>query len=122
MNATAAQLPVDPPGSGRVTGAGHVFAAQVGSLDEGTIRLVGLIDPGFLAEAGWDPLTRTLRPAPEHPLLGPPGLRRSRLLDHLRAAARGLPGVPAPSGRGRAVPGRGRAVGPATGTAVDRPR
>jgi hypothetical protein len=29
-----------------------------------------LLDPGFLAEAGWDPRREILAPAPDHPLLG----------------------------------------------------
>ena len=70
MNASAAQLAFSRPSSGPVTGIGHVFVAQVGILDEETIRLVGLIDPGFLAEAGWEPVTRTLTLASGHPLLG----------------------------------------------------
>ncbi len=29
-----------------------------------------LVDPGFLAEAGWDPRRQVLAPSPDHPLLG----------------------------------------------------
>ena len=51
-------------------GIGRVFAGPVGVVDADTIRLAELIDPAFLAEAGWDPVAHTLRPALEHPLLG----------------------------------------------------
>ena len=76
MNARAAQRLTGPADRGRadhgpaLKGIGHVFAGLVGALDGDTIRLAELIDPVFLAEAGWDPVARTLRPAPEHPLLG----------------------------------------------------
>lgn len=33
-------------------------------------RLRALLDPAFLAEAGWDPARQTLAPPPEHPTLG----------------------------------------------------
>jgi integrase len=71
MNAPAAQrLLSSAPGTGSGTRVAHVFADLEAVLDEQTIRLVGLIDPVFLAEAGWEPVTRTLTLAPEHPLLG----------------------------------------------------
>ena len=72
MNAAVALLGVGRPGTGPVTAIAHVFADDPGMLDEETIRLVGLIDPVFLAEAGWEPVTRTLTLASEHPLLGRP--------------------------------------------------
>jgi integrase len=34
------------------------------------VELAGRLDPGFLAEAGWDPVSRVLSPPAEHPLLG----------------------------------------------------
>ena len=79
MNALAARQPAGradhAPGQAPVRGVtargiGLVFAHGVGILDQDTIRLAELLDPGFLAEAGWDPVDRTLRLAPEHPLLG----------------------------------------------------
>src|SRR5664280_3845176 len=33
-------------------------------------RLAGLLDPGFLVEAGWDPASRALSLPAAHPLLG----------------------------------------------------
>ena len=33
-------------------------------------RLAGMLEAGFLTEAGWDPAVRVLAPPPEHPLLG----------------------------------------------------
>ena len=33
-------------------------------------ELAGRLDPGFLTEAGWDPVSRVLSPPAEHPLLG----------------------------------------------------
>ncbi|HSL38080.1 MAG TPA: hypothetical protein VK883_14770, partial [Arthrobacter sp.] len=79
MNAPAARQPAGladhapartPARGGGVGRIGLVFADPAGIMDQDTIRLAELIDPGFLAEAGWDRVDRTLRPAPEHPLLG----------------------------------------------------
>jgi hypothetical protein len=38
--------------------------------DDGAEDLRDYLEPAFLAEAGWDPGTRTLAPSPGHPLLG----------------------------------------------------
>ena len=72
MDAPAAQLLTGRAGSGPATAVAHVFPGQEEILDDDTIRLAELIDPGFLADAGWEPVTRTLRPQPEHPLLRRP--------------------------------------------------
>jgi integrase len=49
--------------------AGHVFATAAG-IDPHAARIAALIDPEFLAEAGWDPATRVLSLRAKHPLLG----------------------------------------------------
>src|SRR5680860_232087 len=41
-------------------------------LDRSTARLAGLLDPVFLAEAGWDAARLVLAPPPAHRLLGRP--------------------------------------------------
>jgi integrase len=48
--------------------ASHVFGKH--SAGSGMTRLAVLIDPVFLAEAGWDQATRVLSLPPGHPLLG----------------------------------------------------
>ena len=59
-------LPVRPAG---VPVLPHVFGD--GHLcDDATARLAGLIEPEFLAGAGWDPVARTLSPRADHRLLG----------------------------------------------------
>jgi len=40
------------------------------SLEDPVARLARLLDPAFLAEAGWDPVTRVLSLPAQHPLLG----------------------------------------------------
>jgi integrase len=46
-------------------------AGHAGRQDESRARdLWRHLDPGFLAEAGWDPRRQVLAPAPDHPLLG----------------------------------------------------
>lgn len=37
--------------------------------------VMALVDPGFLAQAGWDPVAMVLRPAADHPVLGRPVCR-----------------------------------------------
>jgi hypothetical protein len=49
--------------------AGHVLG-PARRVDATTARLAGLIDPAFLAEAGWDPGAQMLSLPHEHPLLG----------------------------------------------------
>ena len=53
-----------------VTNASHVFAEAV--ADRHAVAIAAVIDPAFLAEAGWDPPTRVLYPPPTHLLLGRP--------------------------------------------------
>lgn len=50
----------------------------IGAARTGTrqgIEVLALLDPAFLAEAGWDGRRLILEPAPEHPLLGRPVCR-----------------------------------------------
>jgi integrase len=49
----------------------HVWGPD-GTAVPGAAAVVGLIDPAFLTEVGWDCSTRLLDPPPEHPLLGSP--------------------------------------------------
>src|SRR5680860_1879761 len=51
--------------------ASHVFAATTG-LDRLAVQLAAVIDPAFLAEAGWDAAAVVLCPPPGHLLLGRP--------------------------------------------------
>jgi integrase len=46
----------------------HVFA-PAHELDQPAARLAAVIDPGFVAEVGWDPASLTLSPPPGHRLL-----------------------------------------------------
>ena len=46
----------------------HVFA-PTHELDQPAARLAAVIDPGFVAEVGWDPASLTLSPPPGHRLL-----------------------------------------------------
>ena len=46
-----------------------------GAADDAVAVFERLIDPAFLAEAGWDSRQRLLAPPPEHPLLGRPVCR-----------------------------------------------
>lgn len=50
--------------------ATHVFAEAL--ADEPAAAVAAVIDPAFLAGAGWDPGCRVLAPPAEHPLLGRP--------------------------------------------------
>ena len=45
------------------------------TVDEAVAMVGRLLDPAFLAEAGWDAVGRLLCPPPEHPLLGRPVCR-----------------------------------------------
>jgi hypothetical protein len=67
---TAATAPVRWPAAVVAPGpVSHVFGD--GCLaDEQAARLARLIDPAFLAEAGWDPGGRVLTPPCGHPQLG----------------------------------------------------
>ncbi len=56
------------------TDVSHVFATELG-IDQPAARIAALIEPEFLAEAGWDPASLVLAPPPEHPLLGWPVCR-----------------------------------------------
>jgi hypothetical protein len=49
-------------------GFDHVLAGV--GLTGPTARLAGLLEAGFLTEAGWDPAARVLSPPAAHPLLG----------------------------------------------------
>ncbi len=83
-----------------VLGDGHAAGSQAALL-------AGLIDPAFLAEAGWDPRGQVLAPPPGHRLLGRP--------DH--AATAGAPADTPVAGEARPpaaaclVPGCPRAAG-----------
>ena len=46
----------------------HVLAGV--GLSGPAARLAGMLQAGFLAEAGWDPAERVVSPPAEHPLLG----------------------------------------------------
>jgi integrase len=63
----ATALPVS-----RAASRGRVFAAVLAevALDGAAARLAQMTDPGFLAEAGWDPAARVLSLPAGHPLLG----------------------------------------------------
>ena len=69
-----------------VLGAGAAAAGQRAA------RLAALLDPGFLAEAGWDPATWLLAPETEHRLIRWDGSRRRQ---EDAPARRGAP-LPAP--------------------------
>ncbi|MGH3245956.1 MAG: tyrosine-type recombinase/integrase [Trebonia sp.] len=55
-----------------LAGGGQQFAGVLAGvcLDGPAGRLAALLDPGFLSEAGWDPVSRVLSPPPGHELLG----------------------------------------------------
>ena len=59
------------PRAGAAVGAGasHVLGTAA-AIEPASARLAALIDPGFLAEAGWDPASRVLSLPAGHPLLG----------------------------------------------------
>jgi hypothetical protein len=50
--------------------AAHVFNAV--TVDRHTAGICAVLDPVFLAEAGWDAAWLVLCPPPDHPLLGRP--------------------------------------------------
>ncbi|MGO9354560.1 MAG: tyrosine-type recombinase/integrase [Mycobacterium sp.] len=51
-----------------VAGEPDMFADR--AIDRHAATIAAVIDPAFLAEAGWDPARRVLSFTPEHPLLG----------------------------------------------------
>ena len=53
--------------------ASHVFADA--GIDRHAARVAAVVDPAFLAEAGWNPVGLVLFAPPEHPLLGRPVCR-----------------------------------------------
>jgi hypothetical protein len=69
-----------------VAGGAHVFADP--GIDRPAAAIAALIDPAFLAEAGWDPARRVLSLAPEHPLLGRPVCRAAGCSTSAQAASR----------------------------------
>jgi integrase len=75
--AGAAAVQALPAGGlpGRAAGAWHVLGPGA-AAGAATARLAALIDPAFLAEAGWDRVARVLSPPAEHPLLRWRGDRR----------------------------------------------
>ncbi len=74
----AAPAPTDAGGE-----FGHVLNGVV--LGGTAAHLARTLEPGFLSEAGWDPLSRVLSMPPEHPLLG----RRLCRVDGCTATAHG---------------------------------
>jgi integrase len=56
------------PAGAVVAGGMHVFADP--GIDWHAAAIAAVIDPAFLAEAGWDPARKVLSFTPEHPLLG----------------------------------------------------
>jgi hypothetical protein len=65
---------VSTAATSRAATTGHVFA-DAPALEPAAGRIAALIDPAFLAEVGWDPVTWLLSPPSEHPLLGRPVCR-----------------------------------------------
>lgn len=63
MSVAQALAPVPGAAAGE-----HVFAG--GRIDHHVGRIAAVVDPAFLAEAGWDPARQILVFAPQHPLLG----------------------------------------------------
>jgi len=124
MNVSAVSGPV----ADRDARAEHVLAAEAG-LDPATARLAALLDPVFLAEAGWDRATRVLSLPAEHPLLGwaacaTPGCvsgayGRDRLCGVCRAGGPG-PAIEAATEPGALAPARRGQV--CAVVACDRPR
>jgi integrase len=66
---TGAELALAAPAT---TDSGPVFGHALDgvALTGTTARLAGTLEPGFLAEAGWDPVSRVLAMPAAHPLLG----------------------------------------------------
>jgi integrase len=124
VTAAIASLVAAAPGRAAGTAqAGHVFCGEQ-PLGEAVARLAGLIDPGFLAEAGWDRASRTLTPAAEHLLLGRPVCAAVGCLTTAKSATRVCRGcvvrlaerglteadvalLPPPSGAAWTTPGAG---------------
>ena len=72
---TALPLPATSTRTFTVTSTATHVVADPPVLEPRTARMAALIDPVFLTEAGWDPVTRLLSPPSEHPLLGRPVCR-----------------------------------------------
>jgi len=72
--------------AGAVASGAHVFADP--RIDRHAAAIAAVIDPEFLAEAGWDPARKVLSFAPEHPLLGRPVCRAAGCSTSAPAAAR----------------------------------
>jgi integrase len=73
--------------AGAVVASGvHVFAGE--RIDRKAAAIAAVINPAFLAEAGWDPQRRVLSFAPEHPLLGRPVCRAADCSTTAPAASR----------------------------------
>ncbi|CQD22287.1 site-specific recombinase XerD [Mycobacterium europaeum] len=64
----------------------HVLVGE--RIDRHTAAIAAVIDPAFLAEAGWDPPRKVLSFAPEHPLLGRPVCRAAGCSTSAQAASR----------------------------------
>ena len=69
-----------------VAGGAHVFVDA--KIDRHAATITMVIDPAFLAEAGWDPARKVLSFAPEHPLLGRPVCRAEGCSTSAPAATR----------------------------------
>ena len=69
-----------------VVGGVHVFADT--RIDRHAAAIAAVIDPAFLAEAGWDPTRKVLSFDPEHPLLGRPVCRAAGCSTSAQAASR----------------------------------
>ena len=74
------------PAGAVVAGGAHVFADA--GIDRHAAAITVVIDPAFLAEAGWDPARKVLSFAPEHPLLGRPVCRAAGCSTSAPAATR----------------------------------
>jgi hypothetical protein len=74
------------PAGAVVAGGAHVFADT--GIDRHAATITMVIDPAFLAEAGWDPARKVLSFAPEHPLLGRPVCRAAGCSTSAPAATR----------------------------------
>ena len=74
------------PAGAVVAGGAHVFADA--GIDRHAAAIAAVIDPAFLAEAGWDPARKVLSFAPEHPLLGRPVCRAAGCSTSAPAASR----------------------------------
>jgi len=72
--------------AGAVASGAHVFADP--RIDRHAAAIAAVIDPAFLAEAGWDPTRKVLSFDPEHPLLGRPVCRAAGCSTSAQAASR----------------------------------